>query len=59
MSRNKPQSASLLPGVSDLWDELATGALGPVSYIVQSIHLGLGDKRGQSTSGSGIHRHAL
>lgn len=32
--------------VRDLWEKPATGALCAVPYIVQSIHLGVGDKRG-------------
>lgn len=49
MSRRKPRSTCLWPSVRDLWDELATGALCLVPHTVQSIHPGVGNKRGQST----------
>lgn len=49
MSRSKCESTCLWSSVRDLWDELVTGPLCPVPHVVQSIHLGVEDKRGQST----------
>lgn len=49
MGRSTPRSTRLWSSVRDLWDELVTGPLCPVPHVVQSIHLGVEDKRGQST----------